>query len=536
MGAGSRAPRPTALPSGMSDAHLFRGGHIFTGTGYAEAVLVERDEFVAVGSNDEIERNRPKGAEIHDLRGDLVVPGLIDAHLHLAEMAVQESGIELTGAASLPELIERTRRWSSAHPNGPIVGRGWNIPNAGENDWPTRDDLDAVDGGRAVILYHASGHAAVANSAAMQQLGIDRTTPDPVGGRIGRDREGEPNGRLLETALGPTTKLAHEVALADPASLVRQFRRLASLGITAVGTMNSDPAELSALTTALIGPGLPVRVACYLNLEWFDHLSDSAVAGLVAPTERLRVAGVKAFMDGAFGTRTAWLAEPYSDDPSTSGMPVHPRDFLVPVFARAHRIGLTPAVHALGDRAVAEALRTLQQARPNPDRPIGRIEHAGLVPPDLGREIAPSGAALVVQPIFIASDHWLAQRLGPARARWAYPFASLLAAGCRLAGSSDAPFDALDPWQGMRVAVRRTDTGGRSANPAPTEAVAPEVALRMYTIEGARAIGFRALGTIAPGRPADFVRCAAPSLERAAEVGGSGVRETWVGGVRVHPK
>ena len=518
----------------MTEAHLFRGGRIFTGSGYAEAALVEGDWFMAVGSDDAVGRVRPVGTEVHDLHGDLLVPGLIDAHLHLAEMALADGGVELAGASTLREVTERTRSWSASHRIGPIVGRGWSFPDVDEDGWPTRSDLDGIDGDRPVILYHASGHAAVVNSSALERLGIDRTTPDPAGGRIGRDRDREPNGRLLESALEPTGPLAHEGALADPAALTHQFERLASLGLTAVGTMNTDPIELSALTAMSPSSHLPARIRCYLNLRWFDELSDTAVAGLLAPNDRLRVNGVKAFMDGAFGTRTAWLAQPYADDPTTSGLPVHPRDRLLPALSRAHRLGLSPAVHAIGDRAVAEALEVMEAARPRPDRSVGRIEHAGLVPPALHERIARSGAQLVVQPIFVATDHWLIQRLGPDRVRWAYPFASLWNAGCRLAGSSDAPFDALDPWLGMRVAVRRTDPAGRSANPAPSEALTPEAAVRMYTVEGARAIGHRALGTIDVGRPADFVRVGAPSIEKALGIGASGVRETWHGGAPVY--
>ncbi|MGI0066992.1 MAG: amidohydrolase [Thermoplasmata archaeon] len=520
----------------MGDAHLWSGGRIFTGTGYSEALLIEGGRVRFVGRLAEAHRATPTGAERHDLGGDLLIPGLIDAHLHLAEMAIEAHGVDVRTVTSTDELLERVAQWAGDHDEGPVVGRGWSLPSCTETEWPTRRDLDRVAGGRPVVLFHASGHAAVVNSVALDRLHLDRAARDPEGGRLGRDSRGEPNGLLFESALSGASGLARESLRDGPETLGGVIADLPRWGITAVGTMNTSSAELEALRSLDARGAMPVRVSAYLGLRWFASLDEAAIDVEIREGSRLTVAGVKGFADGAFGTRTARLSRPYADNPSTSGMDVDTIRSMTDGFTRAHRHGIGAAAHALGDLGLEHALDAIERCDPAPTGVRDRIEHAGLVPPPLRSRLERMQPVVVVQPIFLWSDAWLSERLGPERVRSAYPFGSMLRSGIVLAGSSDAPFDALDPWTGMHAAIERTDGGGRSANPLTSEALDAESAVRIYTAGGAAALGRLELGVLAPGRSADLVRLDAPSLEGAIRRGAQAVRETWSAGVQTYAR
>jgi predicted amidohydrolase YtcJ len=242
---------------------------------------------------------------------------------------------------------------------------------------------------------------------------------------------------------------------------------------------------------------------------------------------------VKAFADGAFGPRTAWLSSPYSDETAGSGGPVGDDRVIAERLASAAGAGLAPAVHAIGDRGLARALGMVAPWTGDPDRPPARIEHAALTPPELLTSLASVRPFLVVQPGFLLSDHWLGRRLGRDRARWAYAFRTLIDHGLSLAGSSDAPFDPLDPWRGIRAAVRRSDAWGRSANPSPLEALTAEEALGLYTRSAAGALGDPTLGHLEAGAPGNLVVLDTPNLEGALSGDRVPVAETWVEGKRL---
>jgi hypothetical protein len=213
-------------------------------------------------------------------------------------------------------------------------------------------------------------------------------------------------------------------------------------------------------------------------------------------------------------------------------MPVAVDEELRTLLVKTHERGLAPALHAIGDRAIAYSLARLAELPPT-SGPPARIEHAALTPPYLWGALARVRPALVVQPGFVWSDHWLSARLGPGRARWAYAFRSLIDQGHLVAGSSDAPYDPVDPWRGIRAAVGRTDPEGRSANATPGEALAPEEAIQLYTANAGAALGEPSLGLLEPGSPADIVLLGSSTLENAIASGSATVLETWVAGTRL---
>ena len=514
----------------MTDSTLFVGGSVFTGRRYCEALLVENGKVVVAGTEDDARRRAPTGVEVHPLGGGLLLPGLVDAHVHVAELTRSREGLDLSRVTSIEGLVEAIREWGAGHPSGPLVGRRWDPERAPDRAWPTRHELDRAAPDRPVVVVHVSGHAVVANSIALSEAGFDRTTPDPPGGRLGREGNGTPDGRVFEAAIRALRGRAIDPDLPEPSALRRTLQWATSLGITTYGAMSASPEE-AVLLRELAGSGtLPGRVRVYLEgSRWEEYFRGPA--GPPVPPGRFAVVGVKAYTDGAFGTRTAWLSEPYADAPETEGMSVAADAELRELLGASAQRGLTPALHAIGDRAIAYSLGLLEEMRTT-GGPPARIEHAALTPPWLFPALARVRPALVVQPGFLWSDHWLGARVGARRARWAYAFRSLQEQGHLLAGSSDAPYDPVDPWRGIRAAVERSDARGRSANGSPEEALGCEEALRLYTVNGGATFAEPALGRLEPGAPADLVWVRAPSLESAIVEGSAGVRGTWVEGAR----
>jgi len=511
----------------MTEARRFTGGRVFTGRRFVEALLVENGRVTVAGTEAEVARASPTGCSAEPLAGRLVVPGLIDAHLHVAEVVRAEHGLPLEGLHSREEIGERLRQWAESHPTGPIVGRGWSADGFSDGQEPTRTDIESAVADRPVVLYHISGHMAVVNGVVLDAVGFTARSPDPPHGRLGRGRDGTPDGRLYERALHPVGRFSSGAYPPDTVAIGRTLRSWAALGITSVGTLNTDPEELEALAS-LVGSGdLAVRVRAYLRYSRFAEVDvrrpiDSPEGGL------LSIRGTKSFADGAFGPRTAWLSEPYADRPESSGDSTIGAAELAEVIERTVEVGLVPAVHAIGDRALGSVLDSLDGAPHSPAPP--RIEHAALVPPELYSRLGRVRPVLVVQPGFVWSDAWLGARLGPERARFAYPFRTLIERGHLLLGSSDAPFDPVDPWRGLAAAVHRTDPSGRSANSDPGEALSPEQAVQLYTSNASGGLGEADLGTLEAGARADLVVLDAPDLGRAIARGRSVVASTWLAG------
>jgi len=515
----------------MTEPRRFTGGRIFTGRRFVEALLVEEGRVASAGGESEVARASPTGCEVEALAGRLVVPGIVDAHLHLAEIVRAEHGLPLDGLRSRDELGDRLRQWADTHPSGPIIGRGWSVEGFADGEEPTRRDVEEAISNRPVVLYHASGHAAVVNGLVLDAVGYTAKSPDPLGGRLGRGPDGAPNGLLYERALDAVGRFSSGAYPPDPVAIGRTLRSLAAFGITTVGSLSTAPEELEALASLARTGDLTVRVRAYLRYGRFSE------ADLRRPLDTcggrlLSVRGTKSFADGAFGPRTAWLSEPYADRPDRTGDSTLRAEEIAEVVDRTVRAGLVPAVHAIGDRALGGVVRALEDI--SRDRGPPRIEHAALVPPELYPRLDRVRPALVVQPGFVWSDTWLEARLGPERVRFAYPFRTLTERGHLLVGSSDAPYDPVDPWRGLAAAIHRTNPEGRSANPDPKEGLTVEQAFQLYTANAGRGLGEAALGTLEVGSLADLVVVDAPDLSRAIGRGSAGVSATWCGGERTY--
>jgi predicted amidohydrolase YtcJ len=463
----------------------------------AEAIAVAGERIVAVGADSEIANMAGPGTQITDLRGATVLPGFIDSHIHLIWYGLSLSNINLRGIRSIAEMKRLVAERAGISTQW-IQGIGWDQEKFAENRYPTKHDLDEVSPHTPVSLRRICGHICVANSTALEEVGITARTPDPLGGVIDRDGTGEPTGILRENALELLESAIPQPSVEDFERATLAASEIAlRAGITSVQCVTSSPSELRALLNLRETGRLRVRVYVFIP---GDQLKTAAKLGLRSGVgdEWVRIGGVKIFTDGSLGARTAALEAPYSDDPTNRGVTTHGQDELEEIVSAAHRADIQVAAHAIGDRAIGMALRAFEKAQAQfPEKKLRhRIEHASVLNPDLISRMAASNIIAAVQPRFIVSDTWVAQRLGANRAKFTYPFSSLLQNKVRVIGGSDCPIEPLDPILGIAAAVDRTGS----------EAINVEQAIAFYTREAALgSFEEDAKGSVAPGKYADFV-------------------------------
>ncbi|MBI5510771.1 MAG: amidohydrolase [Deltaproteobacteria bacterium] len=440
-----------------------------------------------------------------DLAGATVLPGLVDAHLHLQSLGEAAREIDLVGAPSLAATLARVQGGAThAAANRWLRGRGWD-----QNDWPTprfptAADLDRVVADRPVWLERIDGHAAWVNSRALALAGIDRKTKSPPGGEIVAGADGAPTGILIDNAMDLVTAVQPQATGAElRADLAAALRKCAAVGLTGVHDMGTTPAMLAELEALAVADALPVRVTAYLSG------TDAELAPLLQEPPRrqglLRVVGVKLFADGALGSRGAALLAPYSDAPQSPGLLLTPPAVLAQRSRRVAAAGYQVAVHAIGDRGVRVALDALA-AIGNGGGVRHRIEHAQVIsPPDFDRFAALEIIASM-QPTHATSDMpWAEARLGAERLRGAYAWRQLADRGVTLAFGSDAPVEDVSPWLGLYAAVTRQDLKGEPKEGfMPGERLPIGAALVAYTGGAAAAAMDSDLGRIAPGAKADL--------------------------------
>ncbi|HEV2141533.1 MAG TPA: amidohydrolase [Candidatus Dormibacteraeota bacterium] len=446
---------------------------------------------IAVGAGARAAAGR--GAELVRLRGT-AWPGLIDSHIHLEGLAERKLTLDLTGAKSLTESLERVKDWAKPLPKSAwVVGAGWYNDAWGSASFPTREHLDRVVGGRPAYLRRKDGHSAWVSSAALGAAGIDRTTEHPPGGTIDRDDRGEPTGILRETAMLLAWRHVPPPSDAElDRAMARVLAELARMGLTGVHSMDSAPGLASLQRLAHREP-LPLRVVYNLPLSDLEHAERIGVrSGWGDPW--LRIWGVKAFLDGSLGSRTAEMLD-------GSGVARLPQDALMEMVERCARAELNVCLHAIGDGAVRRAVDALA---PHSDVWSGwrpRIEHAQCVHPKDMPRMAKAGIIASMQPIHAVADRELADAMWPEVTASAYAWRALEKAGVRLAFGSDAPVETADPLSGIEAAT----TWRRAAKWHPELALTPAAALRAYTSGAAYAAGMEnEAGVLRAGRLCDM--------------------------------
>ena len=472
-----------------------------------------------------------------DGHGQTLMPGLIDAHGHVMGLGYQAILLDLSATRSLDEAKAAIAAYAAANPGLPwIMGRGWNQETWGLGRFPTAADLDGIVADRPVWLERVDGHAGWANSRAMHVAHITAATRNPPGGRIERDAAGRPNGVFVDGARELIDAHRPQPLARDRDAALQQAQiLLLSHGVTTAADMGTSIEDWQTYRRAGDAGTLNVRIISYAS--GVDAMALVAGSG---PTpwlydDRLRLVGVKLYLDGALGSRGAWLKTPYSDAPGQTGLPLLSPAMLRNHMVRASMDGFQIAVHAIGDAANAELLSAIDDVSASfPGDRRWRVEHAQIVDPaDLPR-FGQHGTIASMQPVHQTSDRLMAERrLGPARLGGAYAWGSMLRNGAHLAFGTDFPVESPDPFAGLAAAITREDANGEPFGGwQPQERLTREQALAAYT-RGAAYAGFAEdrIGTLAPGMRADFilldtdVTLATPAAIRSARVS-----ETWVGG------
>jgi len=468
---------------------------------HAQAVAIRDTKLTEVGTNKQIRRWIGNKTKIIDLKGKTVVPGLIDAHVHMAGFGRWLKQINLRGAKSIREIRRKVKERANETPRGKwILGRGWDQDRLAEKRYPSRWDLDKAAPHHPVVLNRVCGHASVANTKALELAEITKETSPPPGGQIDKDlKTNEPTGILRENAMNLVWDMVPEPSeeeRTEACSLACQ--KAVEAGLTSVHWLVYEPIEIRILQKLKAQGKLPLRAFIVMPIEFFSCLRDAGLSTGFGD-QFTRIGSIKILADGSLGARTAALEQPYNDDPSTRGMTIYNQRKLYNLVAEAHRAGFQVAVHAIGDRAVELVLTAFERALKQTPREghRHRIEHASVLNKKLIQRMKKLGLIASVQPHFIVSDFWVVNRVGKVRARWVYPFKALIREGVVLAGGSDCPVEPISPILGIYAAVARESF--------PQERVTVEEALRMYTIDAAFA-SFEedAKGSIAVGKLADL--------------------------------
>ncbi|MGH7477820.1 MAG: amidohydrolase [Longimicrobiales bacterium] len=499
----------------------------------AEALAVADDRIMAVGSRAEIEPHIGSETRVIDLRGRLTIPGFIEGHGHFMGLGEAKLNLDLTRAANWQDIVDLVAAAArEAQPGEWIIGRGWHqekwssMPEPTVDGVPTHHTLSAVSPQNPVLLTHASGHASLANATALELAGVTRATPDPDGGTIVRDAEGNATGLLRETASGVVGRArSQDLARRSPEEVEQRARRVIELAgqeALSKGVTSFHDAGVSFTTVDLYERlaeegALPVRLYVMIR-EGSDEMARNLAAyrTVGAGNEFLTVRAIKKSIDGALGSHGAWLLEPYTDMPSTAGLNTTPLDEMERTARLAIEHDYQLNVHAIGDRANREVLDLYERtfdANPEKRDLRWRIEHAQhLHPTDIPR-FGELGVIAAMQGVHATSDApWVPRRLGEQRAReGAYVWESLRRAGARIANGTDVPVEDIDPIASYYASIsRRTSDGSVFYS---EQRMSRQYALESYTINNAYAAFEEDLkGSLSVGKLADIVVLSADIL------------------------
>jgi predicted amidohydrolase YtcJ len=471
--------------------------------GRANALLVIGGRVHSVGDAAELRKAWPD-VQVTDYGNATITPGLTDAHIHITEWALARQHVHLDAAESVDDCVRTVG--DATHGTGWLQGRGWN-PHRWGGAYPNRHQLDRVTADRPAAFQSHDMHALWVNTRALREAGIDRKTPDPAGGRIIRDDAGEPTGMLLETAaqlvVSRIPVVTHD-EMHD--AVINAQRELHTYGITGIhsfpGVHLPEPDPLPVLERLRSRGELKLRVLQHISADKIDHAIHLGLRSGFGG-DWIRIGAVKMFLDGALGSRTAWMLEPYENSDNYGVQVLQRSDFHETVM-RAANTGIATTVHAIGDAAVAMAFDVLSQAPKVASLPH-RVEHVQCLPdraiPHLGRGIICS-----VQPCHLMTDWPAANRHWGERSAATYAFRTILDHGAILACGSDAPVESVDPRLGFYAAVARRDTRHQPGNGWHGEqCLTSREVFAGYTTGAAAAAGQTGItGVLQPGAFADF--------------------------------
>lgn len=499
----------------MIDRILYNGRIITQAGKPVSALAILGGRIIAAGSDDEVRPLAGPGTISENLNGRLVIPGMIDAHIHWLMTAKALHEVDVFEVPDKAIVLERVAQRAQHTPPGEwIIGRGWAQDFWQEAVFPSAHDLDAVAPHHPVYLGAKSGHAGWVNSAALSRCGITAATPDPEGGQIMRDEAGEPTGILFETAIELAVRHIAPPSEEVQADYMLEAQKLAlAAGITGIHDFDG-PDCLRVLQIVRERGDLGLRALKNINKEWLPAALETGLRGGFGD-DWIRIGGLKIFADGALGPRTAYMIEPYESEPDNYGISVTDKEEMQELVSRASAAGLSSTIHAIGDRAVHDVLDVYEAVRrEEAERGVPaaarrhRIEHVQLIHPDDAHRLAELDVIASMQPLHATSDYISSDRYWGKRSQWAYNIRLQLDQGARIALGSDSPVEPFEPLKGIFAAVarRRPDGTPGAEGWYPELRLTVDEAVRGFTLGPAYAAGMEdRQGQLAPGFLADLV-------------------------------
>jgi predicted amidohydrolase YtcJ len=511
---------------------------------FAALAFDDNGKIVAVGSASEVAAKAPKARHV-DMQGKTVLPGLIDAHGHVFSLGDMLTQLDLSGSASLADALKAASAYARANPGQPwLRGRGWNQEVWKLGRFPTAAELDGAVPDRPIWLQRVDGHAGWANSGALKLAGITNATPDPAGGKIVRDANGNATGILVDAAQELVNKVLPMQTEAEArATLDRSLAEIARVGLTSVHDAGIEVGQDRLYRDYASHAKLTTRVYAMIGGAERDFDQLSANGPLISYAKDMyALRAVKLYADGALGSRGAALIAPYSDEPASHGLLFRTDAGIRAMMEKAMKKGYQVNVHAIGDAGNHQILDAYQQLVPATATSglRHRIEHAQVVTlPDIAR-FKSIGIIPSMQPTHATSDMNMAeQRVGAERIKGAYAWRTFLKQGSRIACGSDFPVESPNPFHGIHAAVTRQDAQGQpSAGWNADQAMTLKEAFRCFTLDAAYAAHQEnAIGSLEAGKWADFIVIDQDLFKMpAADIHKTGVLQTWVAGREVYRK
>ena len=507
---------------------------------FSTLIFADDGKVIATGNAELLEKH--ENARRINGAGRTLLPGLIDAHAHVSSLGLLMSNLNLAGIPSVAAAVAEISRYAKAKPHARwILGRGWNQVIWPLQKFPTASHIDAVVSDRPVWLRRIDGHAGWANSAALAQAGIDDDTTDPIGGKIIRDDNGHATGVLVDKAMGLMTAQLPEPDKDEiRAAIHSAVDALLAEGMTGVHDAGIDLMTAEVYLSMADDKELDMRI--YAMLSGAGSVLDAVGKPIRAYAgDRLEIAAVKLYADGALGSRGAAMLEPYSDDAENRGLPFWTQEELDAFVAKANNLGFQVGIHAIGDlgnRMALDAFEKAQDGRPSSIR--NRIEHAQIIALDDIPRFSELGVIASIQATHATSDKNMAEdRVGSERRIGGYAWRRLLDSGAVLANGSDFPVELSNPFHGLYASVTRQ---GRDGEPEggwyPEQALTRAEALHSFTLAAAFAAHQEdRMGSLEAGKWADFI-----IIDRdyfaipASEIDDIKVLQTWVGGKQVYER
>lgn len=505
---------------------------------WAEAMAIAGDTIISIGSIQEISNFSDKETDIRDLSGKFVTPGFIDSHVHFITGGFNLNSVQLRDAKTPEEFKRRIEDYAKTIPKGSwILGGDWDHENWG-GELPSKEWIDSVTQYNPVFINRLDGHMSLANSVALELAGVDRNTPDIVGGEIRRNKNGDVTGLLKDNAVGLIWRFVPKPSEEEYENALKAaMNYVASNGVTSVHHMSASD-HLEVLKKAQNESELITRIYAIFPLQEWKSLNDEIEQNGIG-NKWLKVGGLKGFMDGSLGSHTAAFFEPYTDSPEDKGIYVTPMDTIYKYAKAADHANLQIMIHAIGDKANHDLLNTFERVEKengSKDRRF-RIEHAQhLISDDISR-FSELGIIPSMQPYHVIDDgRWAEKLIGPERIKTTYVFKSLLDLNTTIVFGSDWFVAPPTPLEGIYAAVtRRTLDGENPDGWVPEQKITVEQALIAYTKDAAYAAFDEDIkGTLQPGKLADFVIIS----EDLTKVDPVRIRElkileTYVGGKKV---